>query len=197
MQINFNSWHYADSNLWASLIAKIFDELKRYGDHNNAGRQVDTLFQQLNTTKELLEERKADLTVVERKMEEIQKKKKIVQESISRKEETLKGISLAEIVKTVMHNPEVTEGIDKLKKEYTFLDIKNYDDVEENLANLRGGFNKTLSCLQFIYSLRTGRKKWLVVIIFVLISSLIYYFDKSADWFKQHSYFIVFLFSIT
>ena len=28
IQINFNSWHYSDSNLWASLITKIFDELE-------------------------------------------------------------------------------------------------------------------------------------------------------------------------
>ena len=29
VQIRFNAWHYADSNLWASLVSHIFDELSR------------------------------------------------------------------------------------------------------------------------------------------------------------------------
>lgn len=30
VQVKFNSWHYSDSNLWASLITEIFDSLSRY-----------------------------------------------------------------------------------------------------------------------------------------------------------------------
>lgn len=30
VQINFNAWHYADANLWASLVSHILDELSRH-----------------------------------------------------------------------------------------------------------------------------------------------------------------------
>ena len=29
IQIEFNAWHYLDANLWASLVAHIFEEIQR------------------------------------------------------------------------------------------------------------------------------------------------------------------------
>ena len=53
MQIRFNAWHYIESNLWASLVEYIFNELdgwlRRTGDHD----KVNTFFDQLATSQQL------------------------------------------------------------------------------------------------------------------------------------------------
>uniref|UniRef100_E6VKW9 KAP P-loop domain protein n=1 Tax=Rhodopseudomonas palustris (strain DX-1) TaxID=652103 RepID=E6VKW9_RHOPX len=45
VQIRFNAWHFADANLWASLTAVFFDQLRRGG--HDGGRQRD--YQELIT----------------------------------------------------------------------------------------------------------------------------------------------------
>lgn len=36
-QIRFNAWHYAETNLWASLVSTIFNQLRAYLDPDGAG----------------------------------------------------------------------------------------------------------------------------------------------------------------
>ena len=45
VQIKFNAWHYADANLWASITAEFFDQLRAGGYHEGAGglSQVSSL----------------------------------------------------------------------------------------------------------------------------------------------------------
>ncbi len=40
MQIKFNAWHYADANLWASITAEFFDQLRAGGYHEGRGRPL-------------------------------------------------------------------------------------------------------------------------------------------------------------
>lgn len=45
--ISFNAWHYADSNLWASLVTHIFDQLARPGPDAPAGTDAAAQVAQL------------------------------------------------------------------------------------------------------------------------------------------------------
>lgn len=51
VQIRFNAWHYIETNLWASLVDAIFQDLDRWlrGQH----KDVEKLFEQLTTSKQL------------------------------------------------------------------------------------------------------------------------------------------------
>jgi hypothetical protein len=51
VQIQFNAWHYIETNLWASLVEYIFRELD--GWLRGKSKDVETLFEQLNTSKQL------------------------------------------------------------------------------------------------------------------------------------------------
>lgn len=61
VQIRFNAWHYIESNLWASLVEYIFNELdgwlRRTVDH----KKVDSFFDQLATSQQLKLEAYGDL----------------------------------------------------------------------------------------------------------------------------------------
>jgi hypothetical protein len=54
VQIRFNAWHYIETNLWASLVEFIFHELDRWLSREGKERkQIDALFEALETSKQL------------------------------------------------------------------------------------------------------------------------------------------------
>ncbi len=52
VQIRFNAWHYAETNLWASLVDHIFTELDRWAQKQNKSSESDTVFERLATARE-------------------------------------------------------------------------------------------------------------------------------------------------
>ena len=54
VQIRFNAWHYMETNLWASLVEYIFQELDRWlRSKEQDFKEIDKLFEQLSTTQQL------------------------------------------------------------------------------------------------------------------------------------------------
>src|SRR6202000_2877421 len=97
LQINFNSWHYSDANLWASLITKIFEDLKEYGDRIAGKETVGELFRNLYSTQELLAETKEEKAAVEEKIGTLEKEKAIMEHSIHQRARQLEGLSFKEV----------------------------------------------------------------------------------------------------
>ena len=62
VQIEFNAWHFVESNLWASLAAHIFErlyaELERRGEQEGGNRNIDGLYQQFSAYKQAVAEQK-------------------------------------------------------------------------------------------------------------------------------------------
>jgi KAP-like P-loop domain-containing protein len=60
VQIEFNAWHFVESNLWASLAAHIFDrlyaELQRRATDEGANSNIDALYQQFSAYKQAVAE---------------------------------------------------------------------------------------------------------------------------------------------
>lgn len=53
VQIRFNAWHYAETNLWASLVDYIFSELDRWIQAKFNSVEQNALFDKLTTAREL------------------------------------------------------------------------------------------------------------------------------------------------
>jgi hypothetical protein len=60
VQIEFNAWHFVESNLWASLAAHIFErlyaELERRGKDERGNTNIDGLYQQFSAYKQAVAE---------------------------------------------------------------------------------------------------------------------------------------------
>jgi KAP family P-loop domain len=67
VQIRFNAWHYAETNLWASLVEHIFTSLNSWAEAKASGTAADRLFDGLATARRLTIE--AAETLVQRKRE--------------------------------------------------------------------------------------------------------------------------------
>jgi hypothetical protein len=65
VQIQFNAWHYAETNLWASLVSHIFEELDRWMTRESADgdprKTVDTILKRLSTSRQLTLEAASEL----------------------------------------------------------------------------------------------------------------------------------------
>ncbi len=61
VQIEFNAWHFVESNLWASLAAHIFEqlyaELGRRAEEEDGNDNIDALYQQFSAYKQAIAER--------------------------------------------------------------------------------------------------------------------------------------------
>ncbi|MFO1157495.1 MAG: P-loop NTPase fold protein [Reyranellaceae bacterium] len=56
VQIQFNAWHYAETNLWASLVGHIFEELDRWMTRDQPGtstEMADKIINRLSTSRQL------------------------------------------------------------------------------------------------------------------------------------------------
>jgi len=53
VQIRFNAWHYAETNLWASLVDHIFTSLDRWAENVNQQGSTDKVFDRLATARRL------------------------------------------------------------------------------------------------------------------------------------------------
>src|SRR5690606_27908789 len=58
VQIEFNAWHYIESNLWASLVEHILTELESWSKSRNREEEIKALFEQFESAREV--ERESD-----------------------------------------------------------------------------------------------------------------------------------------
>jgi hypothetical protein len=79
VQIPFNAWHYVDSNLWASLMTRIFEGLTPAT--SDAAR--DYLFRQLDSTRVRLEQAQRDAVDASRQLGTIQTERDKLQQAQS------------------------------------------------------------------------------------------------------------------
>ncbi|WP_181790351.1 P-loop NTPase fold protein [Myxococcus llanfairpwllgwyngyllgogerychwyrndrobwllllantysiliogogogochensis] len=64
-QIRFNAWHYSDGNLWASLMARLFEGLSRYGMENGRADVEEKLRAQLRSAEVVLGDAQGRITVAQ------------------------------------------------------------------------------------------------------------------------------------
>jgi hypothetical protein len=67
VQIRFNAWHYAETDLWASLVDHIFTSLNRWAEANRSPKAAEKLFDRLTTARRLTVE--AAETLIQRRRE--------------------------------------------------------------------------------------------------------------------------------
>ncbi len=74
VQLEFNAWHYADTNLWASLATEIFEELDRkLGERNDPAEQREKLLQEVKSRQDKLFEAEKRKRELNEKLDGVQK----------------------------------------------------------------------------------------------------------------------------
>jgi hypothetical protein len=191
--INFNSWHYSDSNLWASLITKIFEDLEKYSrDHQDEGK-LDVLLKNLNSTRELQQEKEKEKVMLEKEIELLNEKKDQLDKQIEDNVKNLNKVRLIDIIKAVWQDPKVQQDVKSLSVEFKTEQIKDYQQIENDIKTLGNGFSRFIKCLKLVYLMKGG-KKWqaalLALAIFGAFFGVAYLMQSEWGWWKEVKYYI-------
>jgi hypothetical protein len=183
VHVKFNSWYYSDSNLWASLITKILDELNRYGKSKEYS--LKELFENLNTTKELIEQSKLQLKRIGEEKEALEKNIAKIEEEIKAKSAELDGVKKLDIAIVLWQSPLIQDKIKELKKMFPGKTFDNIRIINEKAAEFRLYAYRFLECLKIMYKFKTGKRRWLLIIpgiVFLFVFLITSYFRNGAQF---------------
>jgi hypothetical protein len=169
-QITFNAWHYADANLWASLVTHIFDSLASTDQEDESAadeqarlklaEQRAQLVARLGTTETLVRETEEKLKAAnsrtfaaEQRLQEFRKRS---DEQVAQiKAEDLRG-ALSE---------ELAPELDAISQEL------GVDKTLDELPQLASELQDTVQRVKYVWGrVRTeGRQRWIIVIALISI----------------------------
>ncbi|OHD32918.1 MAG: hypothetical protein A2086_03750 [Spirochaetes bacterium GWD1_27_9] len=112
--IEFNAWHYIDTNLWASLVCHIFEELAtQLKILTNDEKKEKELYDNLETVKRIKLEAEEERKIAESKLTDIQKK--ITENKVN--------IMIQSLIESTLTDKKVIKELSNLKDEIINSDI--------------------------------------------------------------------------
>lgn len=173
VQVKFNSWHYSDANLWASLITQIFESLHDYATKKQFGAEaIKAIYKDLNITSQQLEEtqKKIDANAVQASA--LQEQKAKVEETIQQKKDKLKIWTAGDLVKIVFSDSFIQDDFEKIKSQFKNEKlIDNINEIDEKLATVDTGIGQVVQSFKLLKNNRKGNwiGIWILAILFAVI----------------------------
>ena len=163
VHVKFNSWHYSDANLWASLITEIFDQLKAYGKDEKQESEINKLQRTLKTT--IL-----DRKVIDEKREELEKTVKELEVEQTQKRTKLEDISGIKLLKRILSDKRIRQDFAELNNENIEKVFENKEKIDQYISELQDTGNKAAFFFKEFFNLRGWR--WAIVITVAIIAIL-------------------------
>ncbi|MGE7472155.1 P-loop NTPase fold protein [Bosea sp. NPDC003192] len=110
VQIRFNAWHYADANLWASLTAEFFDQLRRGGYEGQRSRDYLAL---IGKVAERVRSLEASAQKAEDKLADAERTARNADEALA---SARKKLAASDLALASQHLAETLDGIRKEKQ---------------------------------------------------------------------------------
>ena len=160
VQVKFNSWHYSDSNLWASLITEIFDSLSAFAKEENKTEELEKLSETLNITA-------AQREAVEACRNELQAKIERLLIDKERQRNRLEDISGIGIFRLLISDKNISDDLKSLKNENVESIIASKEKLEGCINELK---NRKTEFRYFVQALAGMQgKRWLAVLLISLL----------------------------
>lgn len=176
VHVKFNSWHYSDSNLWASMITEIFDSLNAYATKENKEDELKKLSDSLSITTAQREAAEARRLELQEKIERLSKEK-------DRQRNRLEDISGIHILKLLLSDKNFSSDLKSLENKNIEDIIRSEAEIESYLAELTDWKKKLL---YFFRTLRDMQgKRWagvLAVSVLVLAATIVINYFFREQW---------------
>lgn len=191
VQIHFNAWSYMDSNLWASIVTRIFEELNIYISDNTLGENEKKMVEQeltshLSITKEEISILNNKKQLVKKEIDLLKRKRKKIQKDLSKKISQIKSETIWNVIENVNKEFNAKERILKeLNCNQSFSRIK--DDIEKNipeeyLSNPEKAYEIVSSRYTFLKEFFKKDKIFFNLIWLIGILAIIILFPILLDW---------------
>lgn len=167
VQVEFNSWHYSDANLWASLTTQIFESLNDFAiDKKYGEKQVQEILKKLGITTLQIDEtqKQIDNTLLE--VDKLSIEKEEIEKTVREKKETLKMWEAKDFVRIVFEDPNIKSDFEGLKEEFKNEKlIENLTELDARYTEVKNAAGRIYESIRLFWNNKKG-KWWIVWIIF-------------------------------
>jgi len=174
VHVRFNSWHYSDADLWASLFTQIFESLNEYAARKKFGKAlVEEIYSKLEITKVQLEQTQAQIALVDLKVMAIQGDIDQLDNRIAEKKDRLDMLKAKQYYKILKEEPTIVnqlQNLPELLQGQELLD--NAETLQGRIEEVQGFTNQLREALKLLSKMRKGG--WLWVWIPLGIACLIF-----------------------
>lgn len=171
VHVKFNAWHYSDTNLWASLIYKIFSDIdnqkcKTIGEKQNHEKQtISKLYEELKSSKRKIQEKEVEQKTISKKISNLQETEQKQIEKLTNSKDEVKKLEAINYVKLVLTEPEVKEKIEGIKEKLEIDNELNFQVIQETYYNLKSITSIIKKAISLIYK----NKNFLKIICYLSI----------------------------
>jgi hypothetical protein len=178
VQVKFNSWHYSDTNLWASLTTQIFESLNDYAKEKKFGNEaILELYKELNITSLQIKETQKQIENNEVQANVIKEQKESIEKIIAQKKETLRIWTAKDFVRIVFSDPYIQKDFENIKAQFGEEKlIVNIDQIDEKLSEINTVREQITESYKLLKTHKRGNWKWIwiLAILFALLSFLVF-----------------------
>ncbi len=172
VQVKFNSWHYSDANLWASLISQIFESLNDFASRKAYGENaVKQIFDQLNITSRQMEETQQKLDASKVREAALNEQKANVEKIIEHKKETLEMWKARDLVGIVFSDPFIQQDFENIKGQFNEEKlIDNINQIDEKIDQLGSVWRQISESFKMLRENRS--RQWIMVWVLAVLFAI-------------------------
>jgi hypothetical protein len=167
VQIDFNAWHYVDTNLWASLVSSIFEKLATHVSPGLSVEEQQAVFlSELGSTKSIVIEAESEKQRAQLLIEERQKELQKLQSEREQKEFTLKDLRIQDIHSLLNDDQKkfLDESLNEIGLPAALNSISDLSNTISEAYTVKG----RLTAL-FLSVLNSNNRNILILLLFVLL----------------------------
>lgn len=175
VQVKFNSWHYSDTNLWASLTMQIFEDLHEYASKKEYGSEaIKALYNKLDITSRQLEDTQKELATAENRQKQLEEEKQLLQKTIDAKKEALSIWNTRDLATIVFKDPFIQQDFEQIKSEFREEElVSNVEAINSEIQQVTGTWNKLVHSFKLLY--RNSKGKWIWIwLLFALAAVIVF-----------------------
>ncbi len=187
VQIDFNAWHYVDSNLWASLAVRIFDGLAQ----SRKGSAVDNrkeLHQKIESSKKLLEQAESQQAAAKKQRAEAGKQLEKFKEARSKDTDEL---TAAKMIRFLIKSDfkQEKQAFERLSKAFGLSKvIESKDDVRrlfDEMKAIRGRASAMAAALSASFKGGRAAVSLAIAVLIVAAVATLGPLRESVEWIKS------------
>lgn len=182
VQIEFNAWHYVDTNLWASLVSHILSQLSNFVSPQATFEERQKAFlTELNSTKEIVIETQEQQRVAKEEIEKKQDELRKLQIEREQKKIELKELRPEDLYQVLPEEQKLRlKGyLKQLGMPSAVKELNDLDNVIKETATTSGRITS------LIFSFLQSKYVWIILGLMVLVLGLI---PLLLDWIETNSF---------
>lgn len=167
VQIEFNAWHYSDTNLWASLVSYILARLAAYVAPQETDEEKHAaLLSQLDSARAILNEAQIQKTNAEKTINDHEDALKTLQSKLQETEVKLSDLRTSDLADVLLEDKDLKK---KLKESFEEIGIPK---AVEKVSDLKEAVSEAQSIrvqAGALFRELRGRKSWVFWLVFSVI----------------------------